>query len=72
MGIAVLIDQFDYHGQDDKAILHLGICPDCQRDTLLVDERCSLCWEKRLGVTVIDGTVLNGVTSQKTPAPKGK
>lgn len=48
----ILVDQFDYHGQDEKAILHIGICPDCGRETILVDERCSLCWEKRFQITI--------------------
>lgn len=40
----ILVDKFDQSG---KPILHLGICPDCGRYTILVDERCSLCWLRR-------------------------
>lgn len=44
MTLTIVVDQFDSSG---IPILHLGFCPDCGRETILVDERCSLCWEKR-------------------------
>lgn len=56
----ILVDKFD---KSHNLILHTGNCPDCGRLTILVDERCSLCWENRLGVRIVDGDSVNGITS---------
>lgn len=49
--VYVLIDKFD---QSKVPILHIDTCPDCGRETILVDERCSLCWEKKFGMEVMN------------------
>ena len=50
----IIVDQFD---SSSTPILHVGICPGCSRETILVRERCSLCWEKKLHITVEEGEV---------------
>lgn len=47
--VDILVDKFD---NSREPILHIGICPDCNRETIMVSERCSLCWEKRFGVEI--------------------
>jgi len=43
--ITIIVDQFDNSG---VPIMHVGVCPQCQRETILVEELCSLCWEIKL------------------------
>ena len=44
--LTIIVDQFD---NSNPPILHVGYSTDCSRENILVDERCSLCWEKRFG-----------------------
>lgn len=50
----VVIDKFD---NSQEEIMKVGVCPECKRETLLVDGTCSLCWEKKLGIELVDGEV---------------
>ncbi len=43
----VIVDQFDSSG---TLILNVGICKDCGKETLLIQDECALCMEERIPI----------------------
>ena len=44
--INIIVDKFD---SSKKLILNINICKTCGRETILVDDMCSLCMENKYG-----------------------